>query len=141
MGVEADEHEFWRQAKDSYLRTWTNGLGALLQWSEAATLEWAKQWSDSLDHRIRVFYHTAPEQWMAYALIPPQLRERFLSRRGGGLDLKRLVWRLTEAIQDSTPNKDVVEYDAGDWEKAKASVEAILSEYGEGLPRETKRGT
>src|SRR3954447_4528723 len=58
----------------AYIRTWQLILTHMLGWSAARAREWAKRWEPQLyDQESDLFYHEAPEYYVAGLFIPRDL--------------------------------------------------------------------
>jgi hypothetical protein len=130
MNSPNDEQRYWEEARNSYIKVWIKGLRAILGWSESHTLGWAEKWNDALDEQAGIFYHSPPEEWMAFEIVPERLKRALRDKPAGG-KFYRMKELVAEAIRKSAPPKDVDAYDDQDWAEARRRVEAVLREHGE----------
>ena len=132
MSSKDDESGYWDAARCSYIKVWTQGLRVLLGWTEVDTLKWAKQWDESLSEESRIFYHRPPEEWMAFVVASSSV-DRTTNKKCDGRGLNKLAKLVAEAIQSSSPQKDVDAYTDEDWFEAGLRVDAVLRRHGRAL--------
>ena len=58
-----------------YVQTWVAGLRALLGWSEAETMRWAKRWEKGLNGIEAGFYNETPGWYLSSLLISDSIKE------------------------------------------------------------------
>ena len=99
----------------AYVRTWELVLTHMLGWPAARIQEWVKRWEPELhDPDADLFYHEAPEYYVAALFIPADL-----------LDTGRF-WTLEGQVMVAIG--DVPIEGGYDWDAAKARVAAVLAE-------------
>lgn len=108
-----------------YLISWVRLLHALLGWSEAQVLDWARAsglW-EYVHNPDDIMFHGSPSYWVRDLLVPDDLRARLPHERWLNLlgDLQSLF-----AEEDRQPQRDPT---AIDWQQFNAPYKQLLAAY------------